>query len=243
MPSLTASRTMSGLQSIVHIIEHIIVYFCFFCRFCFDHIYFYFYYIQYISTTRQKTSLAHFHQSLPWSTKLKHLDPNCNNGDQACQKSSQRRTYPREGNINHVFKASENDFEIVIRNGNRFFQSGDRLQFWKCEYGSRFPWFGEEWRCVEEGMMVAAFQMDGHFNYDESNQATKMKFVEDQRRILFEKYHIPKVVYTIIEQTIFWTILLSICYIIVICDTRTETLLARCLLLMLTLSLATALTG
>ena len=54
--------------------------------------------------------------------------------------------------------------------------------------------------------MVAVFQWpDGHFNYEESNQATKMKFVDDQRRILFEKYHIPKVVYKIIELTIFWT--------------------------------------
>ena len=67
--------------------------------------------------------------------------------------------------------------------------------------------------------MVAVFQMDGHFNYEESNQATKkMKFMDDQRRILFEKYHIPKVVYTIIEQSLFilfflFILLLYIIYI------------------------------
>ena len=41
------------------------------------------------------------------------------------------------------------------------------LQFWKCKYINR------KWRCVEEGMMMAIFNDDGHFLYHESIQVTE----------------------------------------------------------------------
>ena len=41
------------------------------------------------------------------------------------------------------------------------------LQFWKCKYINR------NWKCVEEGIMMAIFNDEGHFLYHESIQATE----------------------------------------------------------------------
>ena len=65
------------------------------------------------------------------------------------------------------FQASEADFEFVSRHGNHYFQSLSMLQFWKCKFVNR------KWKCVEEGIMMAIFNHDGHFLYHKSIQATE----------------------------------------------------------------------
>ena len=73
--------------------------------------------------------------------------------------------------FNFALQASDDDFKIVKRNRKCYFQSRHMLQFWKCKY-MQVP---NKWRCVEEGMMMAIFNLDGHFLYDESIQATEEK--------------------------------------------------------------------
>ena len=67
------------------------------------------------------------------------------------------------------FQASEDDFEIVCRNGNQYFQSRSLVHFWKCKY------IHKKWKCVEEGLMMAIFNDEGHFLYHDSIQATEEK--------------------------------------------------------------------
>jgi len=124
----------------------------------------------YFCSTKATDTATPQYRGLPWMTKVKHLDQNCNSRKQACRKSRER-PFPEQG-LNHVFKASNDDFEMVIRNGNQCFQSRDMLPFWKCKY---FDYPNEQWTCAEDGMMMAVFDMNGHFLYKESIQATRDK--------------------------------------------------------------------
>ena len=70
--------------------------------------------------------------------------------------------------IHIALQASDDDFKTVKRNGNHYFQSRHLVQFWKCKYL-------ENWRCVDEGMMMAVFSIEGHFLNNESIKVTKNK--------------------------------------------------------------------
>ena len=66
-----------------------------------------------------------------------------------------------------LFQASEDDFEIVDRNGVQCFKSRSMLKFWKCKY------IKGKWTCKKEGFMMVIFDEKGHFLYKESMQETE----------------------------------------------------------------------
>jgi len=61
------------------------------------------------------------------------------------------------GAVNHVFRATDEDFEMVEIGRKMYFQSRRKLRYWQCEYRAA------KWEVTETGRMYPIFTMNGHF--------------------------------------------------------------------------------
>ena len=74
---------------------------------------------------------------LPKAVYRKHLHPKCFTPDEAVWKSNFRSTGAFVGAVNHVFRATEDDFDVVEIEDEEFFQSIRLLRYYQCEFNGK----------------------------------------------------------------------------------------------------------
>ena len=74
---------------------------------------------------------------LPKAVYRKHLHPKCYTIDEAIWKSNFRSKESNVGAINHVFRATEEDFDVVEIENEEFFQSIRFVRYYQCEFNGK----------------------------------------------------------------------------------------------------------
>ena len=74
---------------------------------------------------------------LPKAVYRKHLHPKCYTTDEAIWKSNFRSKEANVGAINHVFRATEDDFDVVEIHNEEFFQSIRFVRYYQCEFNGK----------------------------------------------------------------------------------------------------------
>ena len=74
---------------------------------------------------------------LPKAVYRKHLHPKCYTIDEAIWKSNFRSKEANVGAINHVFRATEDDFDVVEIENEEFFQSIRFVRYYQCEFNGK----------------------------------------------------------------------------------------------------------
>ena len=74
---------------------------------------------------------------LPKAVYRKHLHPKCYTADEAIWKSNFRSKEANVGAINHVFRATEDDFDVVEIENEEFFQSVRYVRYYQCEFNGK----------------------------------------------------------------------------------------------------------
>ena len=74
---------------------------------------------------------------LPKAVYRKHLHPKCYTTDEAIWKSNFRSKEANVGAINHVFRATEDDFDVVEIDNEEFFQSIRFVRYYQCEFNGK----------------------------------------------------------------------------------------------------------
>ena len=91
---------------------------------------------------------------LPKAVYRKHLHPKCYTMDEAIWKSNFRSKEANVGAINHVFRATEEDFDVVEIENEEFFQSIRFVRYYQCEFNGKI-WEVSQWQPNESQVKLA----------------------------------------------------------------------------------------